>query len=125
MAELIDRYAALHAGFRWHVPGDFNIAEACCTRWAKSRPDAVAAHDAEPAQRRRKPVGGAIELAVGEVGAGTVVGLEADRDRVGAHLRPARAADLGDVEIGRDMPAKRGVQLRVAIGRGAHDDAVR
>src|SRR6185436_18287307 len=38
----VDDYAALHAGFRWHVPRDFNIAEACCTRWARTRPDAVA-----------------------------------------------------------------------------------
>src|SRR6185295_14693935 len=37
-----DRYADLHAGFRWHVPRDFNIAEVCCTRWARQTPDAVA-----------------------------------------------------------------------------------
>jgi acetyl-CoA synthetase len=30
-----DAYAALHAGFRWQVPTDFNIAEACCARWAR------------------------------------------------------------------------------------------
>ena len=33
-----DRYAALHAGFGWAVPPYFNIAEACCSRWA-SRSD--------------------------------------------------------------------------------------
>ncbi len=33
----VDRYAELHAGFRWHVPADFNIAEVCCTRWARER----------------------------------------------------------------------------------------
>jgi non-ribosomal peptide synthetase component F len=38
----IDRYAELHAGFRWHVPERFNIADVCCTRWARSTPDAVA-----------------------------------------------------------------------------------
>ncbi len=38
----VDRYAQIHAGFRWHVPHDFNIAEACCARWARLRPDAVA-----------------------------------------------------------------------------------
>jgi acetyl-CoA synthetase len=37
-----DRYAALHAGFRWRVPVRFNIAEACCGRWARRRPQAVA-----------------------------------------------------------------------------------
>jgi acetyl-CoA synthetase len=37
-----DRHAALHAGFRWQVPARFNIAQVCCARWARSRPDAVA-----------------------------------------------------------------------------------
>jgi acetyl-CoA synthetase len=37
-----DLYAALHAGFRWHVPARFNIADACCGRWARDAPDAVA-----------------------------------------------------------------------------------
>lgn len=36
-----DNYAAMHAGFRWHVPQHFNIGEACCGRWAK-RDDAAA-----------------------------------------------------------------------------------
>ncbi len=29
-----DRYAAIHAAFRWQVPQQFNIAEVCCSRWA-------------------------------------------------------------------------------------------
>jgi acetyl-CoA synthetase len=33
-ADPADAYAALHAGFRWQVPQRFNIAAACCTRWA-------------------------------------------------------------------------------------------
>ena len=37
-----DRYAELHRDFRWQVPADFNIAEVCCTRWARDTPDAVA-----------------------------------------------------------------------------------
>ena len=32
-----DRYASLHAAHRWAVPGDFNIAQACCGRWASDR----------------------------------------------------------------------------------------
>ncbi|MFM2119100.1 MAG: hypothetical protein RL722_568 [Pseudomonadota bacterium] len=32
----------LHGGFRWQVPEHFNIAQACCTRWAAERPDAPA-----------------------------------------------------------------------------------
>ena len=37
-----DRYAALHAGLRWRVPANFNIAQACCARWARETPRAVA-----------------------------------------------------------------------------------
>lgn len=33
-----DHYAALHAGFRWQVDEFFNIAEACCGRWAREQP---------------------------------------------------------------------------------------
>ena len=33
-----DHYAALHAGFRWQVDEHFNIAEACCGRWARAEP---------------------------------------------------------------------------------------
>ncbi len=42
MSRPVDRYAELHAGFRWHVPADFNIAEVCCARWARSKPRAIA-----------------------------------------------------------------------------------
>lgn len=31
-----DHYAALHAGFHWQVDEYFNIAEACCSRWARA-----------------------------------------------------------------------------------------
>ncbi|PZP34407.1 MAG: AMP-binding protein [Roseateles depolymerans] len=40
MAE--DNYEALHAAFRWQVPEHFNIAEACCGRWARETPEATA-----------------------------------------------------------------------------------
>jgi len=42
----VDRYAELYAGFRWHVPRDFNIAQVCCARWARDTPDAVAIREA-------------------------------------------------------------------------------
>ena len=29
-----DHYAPLHRGFGWHVPRHFNMAQACCGRWA-------------------------------------------------------------------------------------------
>src|SRR4051812_30049369 len=35
-----DNYARMHAGFGWQVPAQFNIAEACCGRWAR-QPDAA------------------------------------------------------------------------------------
>ena len=48
----VDRYAELHAGFRWQVPADFNIAEACCARWARDTPQAVAIRWAHEDGRR-------------------------------------------------------------------------
>jgi acetyl-CoA synthetase len=35
-----DNYQALHRAFRWQVPPRFNIAQACCGRWA-AQPDAA------------------------------------------------------------------------------------
>ncbi len=37
-----DRHDELYRTFRWHVPADFNIAEACSARWARATPDAIA-----------------------------------------------------------------------------------
>ncbi|HEV8315494.1 MAG TPA: AMP-binding protein, partial [Burkholderiaceae bacterium] len=37
-------YDALYRDFRWKVPADFNWAEACCARWARETPDAIAIH---------------------------------------------------------------------------------
>jgi acetyl-CoA synthetase len=31
-----DLYAAMHQGFGWQVPDRFNMAEACCARWARA-----------------------------------------------------------------------------------------
>ena len=33
----VDRYAAIHDAHRWEVPALFNIAHACCGRWAADR----------------------------------------------------------------------------------------
>ena len=35
-------YQTLYDGFRWQVPARFNLYEACCARWARRTPDAVA-----------------------------------------------------------------------------------
>jgi acetyl-CoA synthetase len=32
----LDNHAALHGNFHWRVPALFNIAEACCGRWARN-----------------------------------------------------------------------------------------
>jgi acetyl-CoA synthetase len=37
MGRPIDRYAEIHSAFRWDVPREFNIAHACCGRWADDR----------------------------------------------------------------------------------------
>ncbi len=34
-----DHYAAMHRGFRWQVDEFFNIAEVCCSRWARAGVD--------------------------------------------------------------------------------------
>ena len=39
---LQDGYAALHHGLAWQVPAQFNIAQVCCGRWARSTPRQVA-----------------------------------------------------------------------------------
>ncbi|BDI05274.1 AMP-binding protein [Sphaerotilus microaerophilus] len=37
-----DNHATLMQGLRWQVPERFNIAEACCGRWARRTPEAIA-----------------------------------------------------------------------------------
>ncbi|NMM29334.1 MAG: AMP-binding protein [Glaciimonas sp.] len=33
--DAVDNYAAIYQAFRWEVPTELNIAEVCCTRWAR------------------------------------------------------------------------------------------
>lgn len=49
-----DPYASLHSQFRWLVPDDFNIAQACCTRWAKQTPHKVAIREHKAGQSAAK-----------------------------------------------------------------------
>src|SRR4051812_32373103 len=37
-----DHHARMHAAFRWAVPARFNIAQACCSRWAAGEGGRVA-----------------------------------------------------------------------------------
>jgi acetyl-CoA synthetase len=48
-------YAELHSGFTWQVPTYFNMAQACCGRWA-AQPDALtrtAIHGCQPGEPNR------------------------------------------------------------------------
>ena len=48
-------YAGLHSAFAWLVPTHFNMAQACCARWA-AQPDAfksTAIHDCQPDEVNR------------------------------------------------------------------------
>ena len=47
-----DQYDTLYREFRWHVPARFDIAHACCARWAEdaSRPAILVESDTGPAE---------------------------------------------------------------------------
>ena len=69
-----DAHAALHADFRWQVPVQFNIAQWCCTRWARS-----------PRTARRVAI--AWEREDGRAGKLTYAQLQAQADRLSHGLR--------------------------------------
>ncbi len=48
-----DAWAELHGQFRWQVPAWFNLADACCGRWARQTPQAVAIRTETPQGRPR------------------------------------------------------------------------
>lgn len=80
MAEAVDRHAELHAGFRWQVPERFNIAEVCCTRWARATPQAIAIRAENESGERRDH---------------SYAELDGDADRLAAALRRL-GVDRGD-----------------------------
>ncbi|WP_306200076.1 AMP-binding protein, partial [Campylobacter jejuni] len=49
-----DDYSALYRDFHWHVPEYFNLAEACCGRWAgePATRDRIAVHTEHEDGRR-------------------------------------------------------------------------
>jgi acetyl-CoA synthetase len=49
----LDLHAQLHRDFRWQVPKHFNMAQACCGRWAIQTPGAVAIRFEHEDGRRR------------------------------------------------------------------------
>ncbi len=74
MAPPIDVHAALHAGFRWQVPAQFNIAQVCCARWAR-----------DPRSARRVAI--AWESEDGRRGRLSYAQLQAQADRLSHRLR--------------------------------------
>jgi acetyl-CoA synthetase len=72
-----DHWDPLHASFRWQVPGDFNIAQVCCRRWAS---DSRTARRTAIAWEREDGAGGTLSYAE----------LQAQADRLSQAL-----ADLG------------------------------
>jgi acetyl-CoA synthetase len=74
-----DQYRALYDDFRWHVPREFNIAEACCRRWAQES-SRIALH---------------YEDESGNGGSYTYAALQADANRLSNALR-ALGAGPGD-----------------------------
>ncbi len=64
----IDDWATLHGGFRWRVPARFNLAEVCCTRWARDRPDAVAIRFEDERGARRDFTYGELNRAADRLG---------------------------------------------------------
>jgi acetyl-CoA synthetase len=69
-----DAWAELHGRFRWRVPARFNIAAACCGRWAR-----------DPATAQRVAV--AWEHEDGRAGSLTYAQLQADADRLSHALK--------------------------------------
>lgn len=73
-----DNHARMHAQFRWAVPARFNIAQACCTRWARGS-------DGERRVAVRTHGGGQL----------TFASLQAQADRLG-HVLAALGVQRGD-----------------------------
>ena len=84
-----DRYAELHAGFRWQVPERFNIAEVCCTRWARKTAQAVAIRYEREDGSRRDYCYGELDVAADRLAAALLTLGVARGDRV-ALVMPQR-----------------------------------
>ena len=63
-----DQYAALHSRFRWQVDTHFNIAQACCQRWAAESADqGPSARPAQTAIRVHRPGAASIDYSYADL----------------------------------------------------------
>ncbi|MGZ5268191.1 MAG: acyl-CoA synthetase [Caldimonas sp.] len=97
----VDRYAELHAGFRWHVPEQFSIAEVCCTRWARETPDAVAIRYEREDGSRQDFTYGELDAAADRLAAGLHGLGVASGDRVAIVMPQRFETAVGHVAIYR------------------------
>ena len=110
----IDRYDELHAGFRWQVPERFNIAEVCCTRWARKTPEAIAIRYQREDGSRRDYSYAELDRAADRLAA-ALLALGVAARRPGGDRHAAALRDRGGAH--RAVPTGR--------GRDAAVDAVR
>ncbi|MDB5889513.1 MAG: AMP-binding protein [Polaromonas sp.] len=93
--EQLDHYAALHQGFRWQVDDTFNIAEVCCSRWARHAAAGHSGHRAVTCTDAIKD----IAVCAHRTGAGalfhTYRELQADADAL-SHALVAMGVQRGD-----------------------------
>jgi len=83
-----DHYQALYQSFRWLVPTQFNIAQACCHRWAASAPESrrIAIYHEDEAGNREVWTYARLAEAVNQLANGLIkMGVERG-DRVGVVL---------------------------------------
>ncbi len=92
----VDRYQEICAAYRWDVPPRFNIADACCARWANDRArfalywedesGATAAHTFWDLQRQANRVSNALTALGVEAGDKVALILPQRPETVIAHL---------------------------------------
>ena len=82
--------------------------------------DAIAATDPAVAKRARKTIGEVLQFTVGSRRHGAVARVPDQRDALGLFGRPSIAADSGDVETGRYLPAKGRDKFFVRCRRREH-----
>ena len=107
MKPVQDNHAALHGGFHWRVPRRFNIAQACCTRWARQTPDAVAIRWEHEDGRRGRVTYAQLQAAADQAKADLQVSIARRLKAAEDQIASAEASALKEVK-------DRAVQVAVA-----------